>query len=219
MLFNNHTMTMVTDLSLVQQNDINNRDFVCIAAVTTSNDCLNHPSIYNAGILVPPVEILDRWANGDPYAIQNQYTEYLCNNKDADDMIIALLAALTTKNIILYIPQEEYDIFGIQLINHIYFMYGITMNTPTTVFSFDESKLPLLLSKFYMMDLMEPMDYINSYSPFYKLPLWVIDKLANDLKPFNRAASFEEYNEYFNGLVAKNNPNNTKIQILSRVSK
>ena len=75
------------------------------------------------------------------------------------------------------------------------------MNTPTTTFSFDESKLPLLISKFYMMDLMEPMDYINSYPRALALPPFVINKLAEDLRPFDFPATFQQYADYFNNMV------------------
>ena len=145
-----------------------------------------------------------RWADGDPFILQNEYPKYLASNKDADDMIVALLTALTKKNIILFIPYDEYNIFGPMLLQHIYFTYGITMNTPTTKFSFNESKLPLLLSKFYMMDLMEPMDFIRSYPRNLLLFPFVINKLAMDLHPFPNGATFEQYAEYFNKLVAQN---------------
>ena len=72
---------------------------------------------------------------------------------------------------------------------------------PNTIFSFDESKLPFLISKFYMMDLMEPMDYIASYPPKALLQQFVINKLAEDLKPFNFPATFQQYADYFNNMV------------------
>ena len=86
------------------------------------------------------------------------------------------------------------------------------MNTPTTTFSFDESKLPLLISKFYMMDLMEPMDYINSYPRALALPPFVINKLAVDSHPFENA-TFEQYADYFNKLVAQNAALNNEMVI------
>lgn len=200
-LFKNNTMTLITDLRAIGP-EINNTDFVAIACVDGLSDFKNHPNAYDASILLPPTELLMAWADGNQIAMRVEYPKYLACDKDADDMIIALITALTKKNIIIYIPQDEYDIFGPILIQHIYFQYGIVMNTPTTAFSFDESKLPLLISKFYMMDLMEPMDYINSYPRALALPLFVINKLATDLHPFENA-TFEQYAEYFNKMVAQ----------------
>lgn len=199
-LFKNNTMTLITDLRNIGP-EINNTDFVAIACVDGLGDFKNHPNAYDASILLPPTELLMAWADGNQIAMRVEYPKYLACDKDADDMIIALITALTKKNIIIYIPQDEYDIFGPILIQHIYFQYGIVMNTPTTAFSFDESKLPLLISKFYMMDLMEPMDYINSYPRALALPPFVINKLATDLHPFENA-TFEQYAEYFNKMVA-----------------
>lgn len=200
-LFKNNTMTLITDLRNIGP-EINNTDFVAIACVDGLGDFKNHPNAYDASILLPPTELLMAWADGNQIAMRVEYPKYLACDKDADDMIIALITALTKKNIIIYIPQDEYDIFGPILIQHIYFQYGIVMNTPTTAFSFDESKLPLLISKFYMMDLMEPMDYINSYPRALALPPFVINKLATDLHPFENA-TFEQYAEYFNKMVAQ----------------
>lgn len=200
-LFKNNTMTLITDLRNIGP-EINNTDFVAIACVDGLSDFKNHPNAYDASILLPPTELLMAWADGNQIAMRVEYPKYLAYDKDADDMIIALITALTKKNIIIYIPQDEYDIFGPILIQHIYFQYGIVMNTPTTAFSFDESKLPLLISKFYMMDLMEPMDYINSYPRALALPSFVINKLATDLHPFENA-TFEQYAEYFNKMVAQ----------------
>ena len=95
-------------------------------------------------------------------------------------------------------------------------MYGITMNTPTTIFAFNETKLPFLLSKFYMMDLMEPKDFIESYPFNMQLPPFVINKLAEEVKPFNHPATFIEYATYFNNLVANNRPAGEKI-VLARM--
>lgn len=210
-LFKNNTMTLIVDPRAIGP-EINNMDFVAVACVNGLEDFKNHPNAYDASILLPPTELLMAWADGNQMLMRTEYPKYLINNKDADDMIIALITALTKKNIVLYIPQEEYSIFGPILIQHIYFQYGITMNTSATRFSFDESKLPLLISKFYMMDLMEPIDYIKSYPSSLLLPQFVINKLAVDLHPFENA-TFEQYADYFNKLVAQNAALNNEMVI------
>lgn len=202
MLFKTNSITMVTDLNLIE-NQINNTDYVTVAAVSTES--FNNPNIYDASILIPPVEMLMRWADGDQLVMQNMYPRYLMENKDADDMIVALLAALTKKNVILYIPLEDYNAYGGVLLNHIYYSYGIVMNTPNSVFFFDESKLPLILSKFYMMDLIDPADFLQSYPSNYALLDFTIPKLAVDINPFQgRQATFGEYAAYFNKIVNNN---------------
>ena len=198
-MFNNHTMSLVTDLSLIA-NDIRNIDFVTVAAITTS-DYPDAPNVYYAGVLIPPTEILMQWADGNQQALQIEYPRYLLE-KDCDDMIVALIAALTQKNIILYIPLDEYNVFGPMLLSHIYYMYGIICNTPTTRFSVNTSKIPFIIAKFYMMDVMEAQMFLDSYPGNYQLPDFVINKLAHDLHPFNYPASYEEYKNYFNTLNA-----------------
>lgn len=200
MLFKNNTMTLVTDLSLVAD-QIRNLDFVITAGITDQQI----ENVFSAAVLIPPTELLMAWADGVPYVIQNQYPVYLSTYKEADDMIVSLLAALTKKNVIIYIPKDEFVIFGNEFLNHMYYVYGITMNTPTTQFSFNIDKLPFILSKFYMMDLMTGKDYLNSYPANYQLPSFVINKLSIELQPFgNEIRSYDQYAYYFNNLVKQN---------------
>ena len=198
-MFNNHTMSVIHDLRMLG-NEINNVDFMSIAAVTTG-EYPPLPNIYNASILIPPTQILMDWADGNPLVLQNEYPKYLMT-KDPDEMIVALLAAMTQRNIVLYIPKDDFEVFGMMLLNHLYFVYGITCNYMNTRFAVDVSKIPYIMSKFYMIDVMEPMDYLNSYPATAVLPEFVINKLAQDLHPFNRPAAFMEYANYFNGIVA-----------------
>ena len=196
-MFNDHSMSLITNLNILGS-DINNIDFITVAAITTS-EYPQLPNIYNAAILMPPTNILMAWADGDPFAIANGYRNYLFS-KDADEMIIALLAALTKKNIILYIPQDEFNIFGQVLLNHLYYQYGITVNFGNIAFNIIPNSIPLIISKFYLMDLMEFEDYIASYPANVKLPPIVINKMAQERQPFNYPASFDQYYEYFNQL-------------------
>ena len=198
-MFNNHTMTLITDLSLVA-NDIRNIDFVTVAAITTSN-YPDQPNVYYAGVLIPPTEMLMEWADGNQFILQSEYPKYLAT-PDCDDIIIALIAAMTQKNIILYIPKDEFDVFGLMLLNHIYYTYGIVCNTPTSRFSINPDKIPLIISKFYMIDVMTAKDYLDAYPANYQLPLFVINKLAEELRPFAYPASFEQYVDFFNKMNA-----------------
>lgn len=196
-MFNNHAMSVIADLSMLGP-EINNKDFLAVAAITT-NDYPKLPNIYDASILIPPTEILMRWADGDPYILQTQYPAYL-RTQVPDDMIIALIALLTQKNVVLYIPKDEFNIFGRMLLDYIYFNYGIVCNTPTTHFCVDQAKIPLLLSRFYMIDVMDPNDYLAAYPANALLPEFVINKLAEEMMPFNQPATFHQYAEYFNNI-------------------
>ena len=209
-MFNNHTMSVVTDLNLIS-NIINNTDFVSIAAITDQYP--NHPNIYNAAILIPPTELLMAWANNNPLIMQQQYPIYL-QSKDPDDMIVALIAAMTKKNIILYIPKDEFNIFGQILLNHLYYVYGITCNFMNIQFSINPVKFPFIITKFYMIDVMDPNDFLAMYPGNQILPDMVIDKLAKDLHPFNHLASFGEYAKYFNELNAQKMKNKPLIDMV-----
>ena len=66
----------------------------------------------------------------------------------------------------------------------------------------DQAKIPYLLSKFYMIDAMEPNDYLAAYPANALLPEFVINKLAEEMKPFAQPVTFQQYAEYFNKLNA-----------------
>ena len=198
-MFNNHAMSVVTDLNVLGP-QINNADLLAIAAITTS-DYPQLPNIYNAAILIPPTEIIMRWADGDPFIMQNQYPNYL-KSQTPDDMITALIALLTQKNVVLYIPNDEFNVFGRILLDYIYYNYGIVCNTPSTQFNMELDKIPFLLSRFYMIDVMSADDYIASYPANALLPPFVINKLAEEMHPFNQPATFDMYANYFNQLNA-----------------
>lgn len=199
-MFNNHVMSVVNDLRALGP-EINNSSSITIAAITNT-EYPQLPNIYNASILSPPTDILMMWADGAALVMQNQYPQYLLT-KEPDDMLVALIAALTKKNIVLYIPQDEFNIFGVILLNHIYYNYGITCNYYNySRFSIEQSKIPFILSKFYMIDVMDPKTYLSAYPARYPLPTWVISKLANEMPSFNRPATFKEYCDYFNALNA-----------------
>lgn len=196
-MFNDHQMSLVHDLAIIGP-QINNIDFIAIAAITTS-DYPKLSNIYNASILIPPTEMLMRWADGDQFVIQNEYPRYLLSQVP-NEMIISLLALLTKKNVILYIPMDEFNVFGKYLLDYIYFTYGIVCNTQNTQFSADQSKLPFIMAQFYMIDVMSANDFIEAYPASYSLPPFIINKLAEDLRPFPGPATFEQYSDYFNNL-------------------
>lgn len=215
-MFNNHTMTMVHDLNMVA-GAIRNIDFITVAAITTST-YPDLPNVYDASILIPETEILMEWADGNQLILQNEYPKYLMS-KDCDDMIVALIAALTQKNIILYIPKEEFDVYGMMLMNHIYYVYGITMNYMNTVFSVNPAKLPFIMAKFFIMGIMEANDFINAYPANYPLPEFVINKLAEELRPFQYPATFEQYADYFNKLNASKEQQRQMVNMVRLVDK
>lgn len=198
-MFNNHTMSVVTNLNTLGPS-INDVDFMAIAVVSTCQ-YPNLPNFYNFEILIPPTEMLMKWADGDRFILQNQYPLYLASQLP-DEMIVALLALLTRKNIVIYIPNDEFNVFGPMLLQHLYFTYGITCNTPSSTFSINQNKIPFIISKFYMIDVMSAKDYLDMYPANALLPPFVINKLAEDMHPFVYRATFDQYAEYFNKLNA-----------------
>lgn len=199
-MFNGHMMSVVSNLNYAM-NEIMNADYFTVAAITTNDDYPPLPNIHYAGVLIPPTEMLMAWADGNPYILQTAYPQYLCC-KEADDMIVAILAAMTRTNIILYIPQEEFNVFGTILLNHLYMTYGIIAQDGVHPFMFDQNKIPFLISKFFMNGIMDASDYLLSYPARYLLPDWVITKLAEELHPFDTPMPFEAYRDYFNNFVA-----------------
>ena len=199
-MFNGHTMSVVMDLNLIK-NDLLNPNYVTVAAITSSAYPTEYPNIYYAGVLMPPAELMMEWADGNQMILQTEYPKYLMSD-DCDDLIVALIAGLTRKNIVLYIPVEEFEIFGPMLLNHIYYTYGIVCNTATSHFNIDPSRIPLIISKFYLMNVMDPDVYLDMYPANYRLPDFVIAKLVMDLHPFDHPVTIEEATEYFNKLNA-----------------
>lgn len=214
-MFNGHTMSLITDLNLIA-NQINNVDLITVAAITAAGNYPEHPNIYNAGILMPPTELLVMWADGSDLIMQNEYPAYL-NCKDPDDMIVALIAAMTKKNIILYIPHDEFMVYGQMLLNHLYYVYGITCNFMNVQFSINQMKIPFIISKFYLMGIMDPNDYLAMYPPNQPLPQFVINKLAQDLHPFPHPASFQQYEAYFNNLNMQKMQQKSPINMVNMV--
>lgn len=176
-MFNNHTMSVITNLNMLGNNVFNSND-VIIAAITTS-DYPNYENIYNASILMPTTDSLMAWADNQLLIFENEYPRYLMS-KDPDEMIVSLLAVLTRKNVILYIPQDEFNIYGMILLNHLYYLYGITCNFINTRFSIADNKIPFIISKFYMMNIMSFDEYINTYPINVPYPDFIIAKFMQD---------------------------------------
>lgn len=203
-MFNNHKMIIINNLNVLG-NSIMDINHVAVAAITSEYP--NYDNVYNAGILTPPVQILMRWADGDPYIMQTEYPRYLSLDTNADEFIVGLLAALTKRDIVLYIPTDEYMIFGQFLLNHLYYMYGVVVENTTipgmqpTQFYIMPEKIPFIISKLYMYDLMESNVFLELYPANYNLPDFVINKLAMELKPLDNRATFVDYANYFNNIV------------------
>lgn len=211
-MFNGHTMTLVQDLNILGE-ALLNKDFLKVAAVT-SEKYPDLENIYYAGVLMPPIDLSMDFADGKVESMQIQYPQYLMS-KECDEFIIALIAAMTKMNIVIYIPPEEFSIFGQLLLNHIYYVYGIILNTPTTQFTVLEQKIPFILAKFYMIDCMFADDFLAAYPANYMLPDFVINKLAEDVNPFNgRPATFIEYKQFFNNLNASKAQQKPKVQMM-----
>ena len=71
------------------------------------------------------------------------------------------------------------------------------------------------MAKFYMIDCMFAKDFLAAYPANYMLPDFVINKLAEDINPFNgRPATFIEYKQFFNNLNASKAQQQSKVQMM-----
>lgn len=199
-MFNGHKMILITDLEQIGYS-INDPNIVIIAV--TDSDYYKLPNIYDAAILMPPTSILMEWAeNNNRRILETAYPQYLCSVKEADDMIVAMIVALTKKDVYLYIPANEFSIFGQILLNHLYFLYGVILQTSNTQFNVEISKLPLIVSKMYMLGAIAPNDYISIYSEYnLALPSFVIPKLINDFRPPISTYDIMSCEKYFNDMI------------------
>ena len=194
-MFNNHTMSIVTDLSILS--NMQQQDY--IVATITQLPLVGVPNnMYYAGILYPPTELLMEWADGNNI-LPIEYPRYLMT-QDCDDMIIALIGSITQNNVVLYIPLDDFNIFGRILLDHMYYLYGVVCNTPTTRFYIIPEKIPLLTVKFYLLDLMDGRVFLDSYPENYNIPDAVLIKLSEELVPYNRFGSIEECRQHFDSL-------------------
>jgi hypothetical protein len=197
-------MTALDDLRILGPS-INDVDLLTIAAVTTDGQYPDLPNIHEVSILIPPTELMMCYfdtVNENPAAeaiFKSEYAKYL-DTKDPDDMIVSLLAALTVRNVVIYIPHDEFRLFGDVLLNHIYYRYGIICNFRNTVFNFDVTKVPFIMSKFYMIGVMEAQVYLKSYPINVQMPPFVIDALYDEVRPNNVPVSFMEKVAYIDNL-------------------
>ena len=82
----------------------------------------------------------------------------------------------------------------------------------------DSSKVPFLMAKFYMMDIMDPDVFLSAYPARYLLPDFVINKLAIDLHPFDQPTTFEQYRAYFNQINASKEPKQGNVMLTRSIT-
>ena len=78
-MFNNHSITVVTDLNLLQ-GDISSLTIATITQFPMNN---MPPNVYYAGLLYPPTELMMRWADSvryDVMAIEYPRLAYILDN-------------------------------------------------------------------------------------------------------------------------------------------
>lgn len=198
--------------------DLANRPNYKIAMLSGDTNLLSHPNIYDASILVPPTELIMLWADGNIIAMTNQYPLYL-NNKDQDEMILALIAASYTKNIVLFMSDAEFDMYGSILLLHIYNKYGIqcTLNGYGK-FWVDYSKLHNIINGFFMMDLINGKTYLEAYPTNIDFPQYVIPKLIEYFgDPFEgKTMRYSDYYWHFKEMNYKLLP---KMEMATMVNK
>jgi len=172
-MFNNHKLMLIHDLNQLGMNLYSNN----VTVIAISGDPLpNVNNIYDGGILMPPTQVLMNWADGNGYSLQVEYPRYL-SSKDPDEFITGILAALTMRDVFIYIPMNEFKIYGNIFLRHMLYMFGISIETPASPFMIDNTKIPLIASKMYMIDVMSAEDFLRIYPNYGPLPQFVIPKL------------------------------------------
>jgi len=174
-MFNNHTMSIVFDTSLIYD-ALYMPDIVDIINVGDPYNTNEFPMIKSI-CLAPSVNLMQKWASyGNNGALLAEYPSELFE-KMGD--ITGIIAQLCHKNIILFMTFEEYNVYGRMLENFIINNFGIVPISPyNQQMLIDASRYPMIVSYLYLYGYMTYRGYIDAYPAKYQYPDIVIDKLS-----------------------------------------
>lgn len=174
-MFNNHTMSIVFDTSLIVD-ALYMPDIVDIINVGDPYNTNEFPMIKSI-CLAPSVNLMQKWASyGNNGALLAEYPSELFEKmKD----ITGIIAQLCCKNIILFMTFEEYNVYGRMLENFIINSFGIAPISPyNQQMMIDTSRYPMIVSYLYLYGYMTCSAYIDAYPAKYLYPDFVIKKLS-----------------------------------------
>lgn len=174
-MFNNHTMSIVFDTSLIYD-ALYMPDIVDIINVGDPYNTSELPMITSI-CLAPSVDLMQKWASyGNNGALLAEYPSELFE-KMGD--ITGIIAQLCYKNIILLMTFEEYTVYGRMLENFIINNFGIVPISPyNQQMLIDASRYPMIVSYLYLYGYMTYSEYVDAYPTKYRYPDFVIDKLS-----------------------------------------
>jgi hypothetical protein len=174
-MFNNHTMSIVFDTSLIYD-ALYMPDIVDIINVGDPYNTSELPMVKSI-CLAPSVNLMQKWASyGNNGALLAEYPSELFE-KMGD--ITGIIAQLCHKNIILFMTFEEYNVYGRMLENFIINNFGIVPISPyNQQMLIDASRYPMIVSYLYLYGYMTYSGYIDAYPAKYQYPDIVIDKLS-----------------------------------------
>jgi len=174
-MFNNHTMSIVFDTSLIYD-ALYMPDIVDIINVGDPYNTSELPMVKSI-CLAPSVNLMQKWASyGNNGALLAEYPSELFE-KMGD--ITGIIAQLCHKNIILFMTFEEYNVYGRMLENFIINNFGIVPISPyNQQMLIDASRYPMIVSYLYLYGYMTYGGYIDAYPAKYQYPDIVIDKLS-----------------------------------------
>lgn len=132
-------------------------------------------------ILLPPYQAVMAEMDNNFIGFQNEYTIHLMK-KESDFFISMIVMALFRgENIIIFIPKDESKLMFVEgLIGHLSSYFGIFPGSEVRPFYYDISFNPIILSKFYIYDLIPKEDFILWYPPQVELYPETFYKLSNE---------------------------------------
>lgn len=157
-----------------------------------------HPAIITAGVLLPPFESIQLELNGEIFAANSIYEEYL--QKEEADPFISIIIAAAIKQIpigIMFGKDEMNMQFPKMFIDFMFHYYGLVFGIKNKIQPYIvEEFLPLDLAKLYIMNIIDYPTFMIKHPnlPIHQL---AISKLAYEVKPLVKQKDMQHFIEYF----------------------
>lgn len=198
---------VTTDFNVALQNSIN---FKIVSIGELDPSSLQTLNAIKGSVIIPPYIAFESKMNGDEVTFNNIYIDYL-NQKEPTSYISAIIAALYQgKNIMLYLTQDEFDMYFINFWNYVKNMYGVTIGFGNIQPSFESSFTWIVCSMLYKTGMLTPQEFLELYPSGAAIPDDLIPKLAEQLNGdiYLNDTSFESYKQYFYNLKESIKRNN-----------
>ena len=161
-------------------------------------------------VISPPYQALSAYLDNDINTFLSLYEQHLNSKMCVQFISILFKALMNGNNLLLYLNNDEYEIYFGALMRHIANKYGVVIGTPNNSFEFNPNYIHVILSYLYDFELLTVQEYLELYPQGIPLPSFVVQKLINEINPNIPNASIETYMEYFNNLKEMIKRNNNK---------